>query len=68
MEPLFQASGWHYEDIQALMPKITEEQAREFANDRAKYILDRFTEVGWDIIEYHLDDWARTNLETGGHS
>ena len=43
--------AWTVEDIQALRPEMTDEQAAEWLEFNQKHIQNRLVELGWDVIE-----------------
>ena len=43
--------SWCVEDVKALCPKMTDDEAREWLENNEKYIRDRLVELGFEVIE-----------------
>lgn len=48
---------WSYEDILALRPNLSDEQALELLNKCARGLKDSSTETGWEILETLVDSY-----------
>lgn len=46
---------WVPEDIQTLRPEMSDEEAEDALADIGKYLQDRSTELGWQVMEDLLD-------------
>jgi hypothetical protein len=46
--------SWTAADVQTLAPKLSETEAEDWLARNEKYICDRLTEIGWDVISTFL--------------
>jgi len=50
-EGYYAMTRWHPEDVQALKPEWSTEQAVDFLQRNESKIQDRLVELGWEVLE-----------------
>lgn len=54
-EPIYYAHlRWCAEDVKTLRPKWSIKRCEEFLSRNEKYVRDRLTELGWEVMEQHI--------------
>jgi hypothetical protein len=47
---------WSFEDIQALIPSMSNEDAKDILNDIGRSLKERSIEFGWEVLQTLLLD------------
>lgn len=64
VEQTFAGTHWVADDVMSVSD-LTKEQAEEFLGQYEGAIRDRMVEVGWDVINYYLQDFKDSLKDVG---